>query len=461
MGNFGGKSEFSSEYFVKGSVFASLLFYFFARYNQSTIILGSSGNISEAAGQKDMEKMISLVEEHNKWRSECVNLIASENVMSPACEKIYVSDLMHRYAEGVPFKRFYRGLDYVDRIEDLVQQEFKKHFGANFCDVRPLSGTIANYAAFAAISQRGDKILSLGIEHGSHVSHEKAGAAGTLGLEVDALVYNDDCTMNAQKSCAKILETKPKFIVIGGSVILFPQPIAQLRQACDQVGAKIVYDAAHVLGLIAAGIFQDPLKEGADLITTSTHKTFPGPQGGMIMGNIDEETQKKIQLAVFPQFSSNHHLHRMPALYCALREMQKFGKDYATQIVNNAQALAAQLYEYGFNVLARERGFTQSHQVLVDCGQPGAGHEAAVALEKANIILNKNIIPGEGQSVKNPRGIRIGVQEMTRFGMRESEMKQIAKFIKEIVLDKKNPEDVKKNVIAFRKEFQTVKYTGN
>jgi len=222
--------------------------------------------------------------------------------MSPACEKLYISDLMHRYAEGVPFKRFYRGLIYIDQIEDLVQQEFKKHFNANFCDVRPLSGTIANYAVFAAISQRGDRILSLGIEHGSHVSHEKPGAAGTLGLEVGGLVFNDDCTMNAEASCQKILDEKPKFIVIGGSVILFPQPIKELRRACDQVGAKIIYDAAHVLGLITAEIFQDPLAEGADIITTSTHKTFPGPQGGMIMGNVDEATQKKSSWRCFRNF---------------------------------------------------------------------------------------------------------------------------------------------------------------
>ena len=405
-----------------------------------------------------MEKINILVGEHNKWRSECLNLIASENAMSPACEKLYTSDLMHRYAEGVPYKRYYRGLQYVDQIEDLTQQEMKKHFGANFCDIRPLSGTIANYAAFAAISQRGDKILSLGIEHGSHVSHEKAGAAGTLGLEVDSLIYNDDCTMNAEKSCAKILETKPKFIVIGGSVILFPQPIKELRKACDEAGAKIIYDAAHVLGLIAAGIFQDPLREGADIVTTSTHKTFPGPQGGMILGNIDEATQKKIQAAVFPQFSSNHHLHRMPALYGALPEMQTFGKDYAAQIVGNAQALARELYNLGFNVLAKELGFTKSHQVLVDCGEIGFGGLVADTLEKANIILNKNIIPGDGISPKNPRGIRIGTQEMTRFGMKEDEMKQIAKFIKRAVLDEESPESVAKEVAAFRKNYQTVQY---
>jgi len=378
--------------------------------------------------------------------------------MSPACEKLYVSDLMHRYAEGAPHKRFYQGLEYIDQIEDSVQEEFKKHFGAGFCDARPISGTLANYAAFAAISSRGDKILSLGVEHGSHVSHEKAGAAGTLGLEVGWLEYNDDCTMNAEKSCAKILEYKPRFIVIGGSVILFPQPIKELREACDKVGAKIVYDAAHVLGLIAAGMFQDPLREGADLITTSTHKTFPGPQGGVILGNVGEETQKKIQTAVFPQFSSNHHLHRMPALYGALREMQTFGKDYAGQIVKNAQALARELDSLGFNVLAKERGFTRSHQVLVNCGQPGSGGVAAAALERANIILNKNIIPGDGIDPRNPRGIRIGVQEMTRYGMKEDEMKQIAEFIKRVVLDKENPETVGKEVAAFRAGFQEIKY---
>jgi len=408
-----------------------------------------------------MDKINSLLQRHNEWRSSCINLIASENVMSPACEKLYVSDLMHRYAEGTPRKRYYRGLEYIDQIEEMVQEEFKKHFGAGFCDARPISGTLANYAAFAAISSRGDKILSLGVEHGSHVSHEKAGAAGTLGLEVGWLEYNDDCTMNAEKSCAKILEYRPRFIVIGGSVILFPQPIKELREACDKVGAKIVYDAAHVLGLIAAGMFQDPLREGADIITTSTHKTFPGPQGGVILGNVGEETQKKIQTAVFPQFSSNHHLHRMPALYGALREMQTFGKDYAGQIVKNAQALARELDNLGFNVLAKERGFTRSHQVLVNCGQPGSGGVAAEALERANIILNKNIIPGDGIDPRHPRGIRIGVQEMTRFGMKEDAMKQIAEFIKRVVLDKENPETVGKEVVAFRAAFQKIEYSFN
>lgn len=408
-----------------------------------------------------MDKLTSLVKEHDKWRSSCINLIASENVMSPVCEKLYVSDLMHRYAEGTPFRRFYRGLKFVDEIEHLVQEEFKKHFDANFCDIRPISGTIANYSAFSGISERGDNILSLGIENGSHVSHEKAGAAGFLGLNVDTLCYDDDLSMDVEKSVEKILAVKPKFIVIGGSVILFPQPVKELKEACDKVGAKIVYDAAHVFGLIAAGVFQNPLKEGADIITTSTHKTFPGPQGGLILGNIDEVAAKTIQLRVFPGFSSNHHLHRVPALYCALKEMQTYGFDYAKQIVKNSRALACQLAGFGFKVLGEKRGFTETHQVVVDFEKPGAGHDAAVKLEEVNIILNKNMIPGPGQSPKAPRGIRIGVQEMTRFGMKEDEMKEIAKLIKETVRGERGDEEIKKAVVSLRSGFQTVQYCFN
>ena len=405
-----------------------------------------------------MEKILELMNNHNDWRSSCINLIASENVMSPLCERMYFSDLMHRYAEGATFKRFYRGLKYVDEIENLAENEFKTHFGANFADVRPISGTISNYAVFSAIGERGDKILSLGIPNGSHVSHEEAGAAGILGYRVENLCYDDQLSMDLERSVDKILKEKPKFIVIGGSVILFPQPIKELKEACDKVGAKIVYDAAHVFGLIAAKSFQDPLKEGADIVTTSTHKTFPGPQGGLILGNIDEQCAKKIQLGVFPGFSSNHHLHRIPALYAALKEMQAFGKDYVSQIIKNAKILAQELYNYGFSVLGAKRGFTESHQVVVDCGSLGAGHSVAEKLEYANIIVNKNIVPGDEQSPKNSRGIRIGVQEMTRFGMKEEEMKQIAKFIKEAILDKRNIDEVKKEVITFRDGFQTVHY---
>ena len=406
-----------------------------------------------------MEKIISLLKKHENWRRNCINLIASENVMSPRAERVYLSDLMHRYAEGMPFKRYYQGLTYFDLIENETIEKFKKHFKVNFVDVRPISGTLANLAVFSTLAKKGDKIITLGIQGGSHVSHEEPGAAGLLGLKVfhfdfDQKIFN----LDLEKAKKKILKIKPKFIVLGGSVILFPQPVKELKKICQKVGAKIIYDAAHVFGLISSGFFQNSLKEGADILTSSTHKTFPGPQGGIILGNIDEDLQKEIRKKVFPGVLSNHHLHRIPPLYLTLLEMEKFGRAYTGQVIRNAKTLAKELNNYGFKVLGKKGGFTQSHQVVVDVTEQGGGDFVAKQLEKANIILNKNVLPGGKLDVKFPDGIRIGVQEMTRYGMKEKEMKEIAKLIKEVILDKKNPERIKKRVIGLRKNFQKVKY---
>ena len=407
-----------------------------------------------------MKKILSLLEKHQDWRKNCLNLIASENVMSPFCEKVYNSDLMHRYAEGLPFKRYYQGLKYFDEIEDLTNQEFRKHFKVNFVDLRPISGTLANLAVFSALAEKGDKILTLGIQGGSHISNEEPGAAGILGLKVFHFDFKN-FSIDLEKTEKKILKIKPKFIVLGGSVILFPQPVRELKKICEKTGTKIIYDAAHVFGLICAGLFQNPLKEGADIITASTHKTFPGPQGGIILGNIDENLQKKIRKKVFPGVLSNHHLHRIPALYLTLMEMKKFGRKYMSQTVKNAQTLGKELYNFGFDVLGKQKGFSQTHQTAVDVKELGNGDIVAETLEKANIILNKNILPFfplNKIDVKHPNGIRIGVQEMTRFGMKEKEMKQIAKFIKTVILDKKSPEKIKKEVLKFRKKFSKLKY---
>ncbi|MBZ9578613.1 serine hydroxymethyltransferase [Patescibacteria group bacterium] len=407
-----------------------------------------------------MKKLLSLFKKHQEWRGNCINLIASENVMSPLAERVYLSDLMHRYAEGLPFKRYYQGLKYFDEIENRTIEKFKSHFKANFVDVRPISGTISNLATFSTLAKKGDKILTLGFQGGSHVSHEIPGAAGLLGLKVFHFDFNEKIlNIDLEKAKKKILKIKPKFIVLGGSVILFPQPVKELKRICQKTKTKIIYDAAHVFGLICAGFFQNPLKEGADIITSSTHKTFPGPQGGIILGNIEKDLQKKIQKKVFPGVLSNHHLHRIPALYLTLLEMKKFGKSYARQVIKNAKSLAKELYNLSFNVLGKEKGFTQSHQIVVDVRENGGGDFVAKLLEKANIILNKNVLPGEEKiDVIHPAGLRIGVQEMTRFGMKGKEIKQIAKFMKEVILDKKSPEKIKRKVIKFRKSFKKLKY---
>jgi glycine hydroxymethyltransferase len=406
-----------------------------------------------------MEEFLNLFQKHEEWRKNCLNLIASENIMSPLAEKVYLSDLQYRYGEGKPFFRYYQGLKYVDQMEDLVSQEFRKYFQANFADLRPISGTIANLAAFASLAKAGDKILTLGMSAGSHISHEKMGAAGLLNLEIYHLDLNfQELTIDLEKAKEKILKLQPKFIVLGGSVILFPQPVKELKKICQLVGTKIIYDGAHVLGLIGASCFQNPLAEGADLITASTHKTFPGPQGGLILGEIDNEWQKKIEHKIFPGSVSNHHLHRLPALYVTLKEMEKFGKDYNCQTVKNAQALAKSLADLDWEVLGAKKGFTQSHQVVIRVSKEGGGRRVAQLLEKANIIVNKNVLLGDPLTVIEPSGIRLGVQEMTRFGMGEEEMIKIASLMEAAIHIKKDPEEVKKKVIAFRQNFQKVKY---
>ena len=409
---------------------------------------------------KKVKQIQKLIELQNKWRKECLNLIASENVMSPLAEKLYLSDFIHRYAEGLPFKRYYQGTRYIDELEFETQELFKEHFGANFVDLRPISGTLANFVVFSALGKGGDLIITLGLLGGAHVSHGKWGAAGILGFKIKNFDFDlENYTLNLEKAKEQILKLKPKFIVLGASVFLFPLPIKELKKVCQKVRAKIVYDAAHVLGLIAGKKFQDPLKEGADIITASTHKTFPGPQGGIILGKIDKELAKKIREKAFPGFTSNHHLHRIPALAITLLEMKKFGKNYASQTIRNAKILAQTLSNFGFEVFGKKRGFTQSHQVLVNVKEQGGGEKVAKILEKANIILNKNITALDFKmNIKEPTGIRIGVQEMTRFGMKEKEMKKIATLIKEVILEKKDPEKVRKEVVEFRKNFQKVKY---
>ncbi|MGC9031478.1 MAG: serine hydroxymethyltransferase [Minisyncoccia bacterium] len=408
-----------------------------------------------------MSKLLTLLKQHENWRKECINLIASENVTSSLCDKVYLSDLKHRYAEGLPGKRYYQGLKYFDQIEILATDFFKEHFKVNFVDLRPISGTLANFAVFSALGKRGDKIITLGLEGGSHISHEKVGAAGILGFEIFHFPFDiQKMNIDLEKAKEMILQIKPKFIILGGSVILFPQPIKELKEVCNKTGTKIIYDAAHVFGLIAAGLFQDPLKEGADILTTSTHKTFPGPQGGIILGNIEEDLQKEIMKNVFPGITSNHHLHRIPAVCIVLSEIKKFGKRYGEQIIKNAKTLAKKLSDYNFNVLGKEQGFTQTHQVLVRVENFGGGEKVAHILEKVNIILNKNVLPGGEINPLHPNGIRIGVQEMTRFGMKEKEMEKIADFIKKAIENHlpENLEKIKKEVIDLRKKFQEIKY---
>jgi glycine hydroxymethyltransferase len=300
---------------------------------------------------------------------------------------------------------------------------------------------------------------------GAHISHDYAGLAGSvLGLENINHVYNiDEFNIDADKSAHIIRAAKPGIVTFGGSLFLFPHPIKELKTVAKEVGAFIAYDASHVLGLIAGGAFQDPFSEGADFITSSTHKTFPGPQGGIILGNPKnkrlEKAIKAIQFAIFPLSTSNTHLGRLPALGIAALEMKLFGKDLARQTVKNAQTAGQYLYENDVKVLCESKGFTQSHQIAVDVCNFGGGKKVAQDLEEANIILNKNLLPYNDQNDReNPSGLRIGFQDVTRRGFKEDDIKHLCDLMLSVMKEKKKPFKIKESILKLKKEFNQVKY---
>ena len=261
-------------------------------------------------------------------------------------------------------------------------------------------------------------------------------------------------------SAELIREIKPNLVLFGQSVFLFPTPLKELSDAAHEVGAKVMYDGAHVMGLIAGNQFQNPLSEGADVMTGSSHKTFPGPQGGFVLSNSTEpKFIKRLNNGIFPGVCSSYHLHHVAGKAIALSEFEKFGEDYAKDIISNAKALAHSLAEQGFDVLAEERGYTASHQVLTRHGSidSGAGKEAASILEKSGIITNMNMLPGDTKAMQ-PSGLRLGTPELTRIGMGVDEMQDVAKFFSRALIDKENPKTIKKDVKDFKSNYQTVHY---
>ncbi len=429
---------------------------------------------------KDLPEIVGdLVEaskKHEQYRDkECINMIASEGLKSPAVSQMLdlSHDLASRYAEGDNDaqghvkKRYYQGQKYMSQIEDFATDIMKSLFGCTWADVRLVSGTHANLATFKGLSlaSKNNKMVVTPLNCGAHISHDYTGLAGNiLGLDNINHVYNiDEFNIDPEKSAYVIRAAKPGIVTFGGSLFLFPHPIKELKEVCNEVGAYVAYDASHVLGLIAGGQFQDPLREGADFITSSTHKTFPGPQGGVILGNPTssslDKAVKKIQFAVFPLSASSTHLGRLPALGIAALEMKVFGQQLANQIVKNAQTAGQYLCENGIKVLAEHKGFTRSHQIAVDIRNFGGGNKIAQDLEDANIILNKNLLPYDDQSGKeNPSGLRIGFQDITRRGFGEGDIKQLCDLMLDVIKGKRSPAEVKMDVLALKKEFCDIKY---
>ena len=393
-----------------------------------------------------------------------LGMIASENIVSPMVQKIVASDLHGRYAEGLPGKRYYQGCDDFDTIESIGIDLAKSVFNAPFANIQSTSGTVSNIGALKALAKPGDKITAVSTADGGHISHARMGAVGLRDLNLSTYPWNEDrMEPDIDGACALIRELEPKVALIGQSVFLFPTPLREIADAAHEVDAKVMYDGAHVLGLIAGGVFQDPLREGADVMTGSSHKTFPGPQGGFLLSSSEDSAfQKRLNNAIFPGVCSSYHLHHVAGKVIALAEFEEYGAAYAEDIVANAKHFAASLAAEGFDVLAESRGYTASHQVLTRHGSKdsGAGAKAARLLEDAGIITNMNMLPGDTKAM-TPSGLRLGVQELTRVGMGLREMEEVAKLYARVLVQGEDPTMVKKDVAALKADYQTIRYCFN
>jgi glycine hydroxymethyltransferase len=408
------------------------------------------------------DAILDAVDKSGRLYRDSIPMIASENIISPLVAKAVNSDLHGRYAEGLPGKRYYQGCDDFDTIENIGIESAKRVFNCRFANIQSISGTVSNMAALKALAKPGDTITAVSTADGGHISHARMGAVGVRGLNVVTYPWDEErMEPDIDAACEIIRQTKPEIALFGQSVFLFPTPLQEIADAAHEVGAKVMYDGAHVLGLIAGGQFQDPLREGADVMTGSSHKTFPGSQGGFMLSNSDDEKfQRKLNNSIFPGTCSSYHLHHVAGKAVALAEFEAFGVDYARDIIANAKALGTALAEEGFDVIAEDRGYTASHQILTRHGgiDSGAGLRAAATLEDAGIITNMNMLPGDTKAMTGPSGLRLGVPELTRVGMGTDEMKDVARFFARALIAAEDPASVKKDVADFKSNYQTVKY---
>jgi len=393
-----------------------------------------------------------------------LGMIASENIVSPMVQDIVSSDLHGRYAEGLPGKRYYQGCDDFDTIESLGIRLAKSVFNAPFANIQSVSGTVSNIGALKALAKPGDAITAVSTADGGHISHARMGAVGLRDLNLTTYPWDEErMEPDVDAACKVIREVKPKIALFGQSVFLFPTPLKEMSDAAKEVDAKVMYDGAHVLGLIAGGEFQDPLREGADVMTGSSHKTFPGPQGGFLLSSSEDEVfQKRLNNAMFPGVCSSYHLHHVAGKVMALSEFQEYGAAYAKDTVRNAKAFAQALAAEGFDVLAESRGYTASHQVLTRHGDTdsGAGAKAAQLLEDGGIVTNMNMLPGDTKAL-TPSGLRLGVQELTRVGFTPDEMQDVAQLYARILIHGEDPSKVRIDVKELKSQFQTIRYCYN
>ncbi|MCB0242543.1 MAG: aminotransferase class I/II-fold pyridoxal phosphate-dependent enzyme, partial [Anaerolineae bacterium] len=376
-------------------------------------ILAQARSVLDACGSgKEMQDaVIAAVKRNEVWRGQqCINLLAPEAPTSPAVRALLSAEVGTRAAEGHIGKvnRWFAGTQYIDEIESLCVELLKQAFRARYADHRLVASMIGNLAVYTALTEPGDVIMSIAQPFGGHSSNRIDGPAGVRGLTiVDVPMDPDELVVDMDLFRRMAPLVRPKLVALGASMTLFPFPLREMSETVAEWGGKIFFDGAHQIGLIAGGQFQDPLREGAVVLTGSAGKTFSGPQSGIIVWD-DPELTVPITQAIFPVLAATHQVNRVAALAVAAAEMIEFGQTYMAQIVRNAQALGAALEKRGIPVLGAQKGYTRTHQVIADVRGFGGGLDVAHLLARANIVTNKNLLPGDTpEDWDRPSGLRM------------------------------------------------------
>ena len=398
-----------------------------------------------------------LLEANEVYRKKSLNLIASENIASPVVRKYHDTELIDRYGcytTGDMEDREYTGNKYIHELEAATHELVKELFHAEYVDLRPLGGHMAGLATMLAVTPPGGLILEYHLKDWGH---------GMMGptceniphfdktLSIDYFEFDNNLQLKLDDLERKLDENDVSCVVLGSSGLLFPEPVREAKELCKRKNIPLIADASHVSGLIAGGVYPNPLDEGADIMFLSTHKSFPGPQGGMVLSN-NKEYIERVGNILAPGMVTSHHVYRLPALAAALLEMKAVGKDYSQMVVRNAQALAAALDKRGIPCIAKEKGFTQSHLLLADISQFGASRDIAMRLEKANIFVSDDFGAAGSQ-------IRLGTPEATRRGMKPEDMDMAAACIAKLLVDNDTPENVACDVEKLAARFSGCAYT--
>lgn len=387
---------------------------------------------------------------------DCFNLNPATNVMNPRAEAALSRKLGSRPSLGYPGDKYEMGLEAIEEIEVIAAELAAEVFGARYAEIRVGSGALANLYGFMALTKPGDTIIAPPVSIGGHVTHHAAGCAGLYGLEtLDAPVDAINYSIDIPGLRALALQHRPKLITVGGSLNLFPHPVREVRAVADEVGAAVLFDAAHQCGMIAGGSFPNPLAEGAHLMTMSTYKSLGGPAGGLIVTN-DAAIAQRLDAIAYPGLTANFDAAKSAALAITLLDWREFGAAYAATMVATAKALASALAAEGFAVYGAEQGFTRSHQFALDAVPFGGGQAASKKLRRAGFLACGIGLPGktiEGDM----NGLRIGTPELVRWGMRVEDMPQLASLIAE-GLRSNDPETVAPRTAQLRRLFQELHY---